>query len=98
MKTNNDGTVEHRVVDDEAKLLREQSSPEVIFFSLQNKNMLTSRAYMMKWYFDSRIGDCGVIPYGDCLLNGNNFKIYGQCQRYCPELFMEVTSDERIKV
>ena len=95
VKTNADGTVAHNFVDDEARQLREQSTPEVI--CRMNKKIAPCRAYMMKWYFDSRIGDCSVFPYGGCLPNGNNFKTYGECQRYCSEFLVEeqVTRDSK---
>lgn len=80
VSVNPDGSVANDI-DEEAREIREQLSPDVV--CRMRRKIAPCRAYMLKWYFDTKSGDCKVFPYGGCLPNGNNFKTYGECSSYC---------------
>lgn len=83
VSTNADGSVANNDIDNEAIEIREQLSADVV--CRMRKKIAPCRAYMLKWYFDTRAGDCKVFPYGGCYPNGNNFATYGECSSYCRE-------------
>ena len=40
-------------------------------------------AYMLRYYFDSAVGECKVFIYGGCQGNENNFKTIEACEAEC---------------
>lgn len=78
--TNSDGTVGNDI-DDEAREIRDKLPASVVCG--QRKKIAPCRAYMLKFYFDARTGDCKVFPYGGCIPNGNNFPSYTECSNFC---------------
>lgn len=49
------------------------------------------KARILRYYYDTKLGDCYPFTYGGCGGNGNNFATWKKCLEYCKgKLYMNV--------